>query len=336
LVGLNILKNKIHSGDGVRFNRLDLNLLVALDALLAERNITRAAERLHLSQSATSGVLARLRGYFEDELLVQVGRKMEPTLLALRLAGPVRDIILKVQATLAIKSDFDLATTAQHFRICASDYMVTVLLNRVLQAKDRQAPHVTLELIAQTRSPGDVLKRGELDFLVIPDRFLADDQPYEVLFEDSYTCVAWAGNEQIGDTLDFDQYMQLGHITPRFGRARQPTLEDWFMKQYGLVRRIDVVTYDFTSMAQLLVGTSLIATMQSQLAKRYAAYLPLRLIPLPLEIPVLRECLQWPRYLEDDPGHQWMRQLFRQAAAELAGGLPAVPSVPPESGAAGD
>ncbi|MCP3430072.1 LysR family transcriptional regulator, partial [Alteromonas sp. LMIT007] len=69
-----------------------------------------------------------------------------------------------------------------------------------------------------------------------------------------------------------------------------------------------------------LVGTSLIATMQSQLAKRYAAYLPLRLIPLPLEIPVLRECLQWPRYLEDDPGHQWMRQLFRQAAAELAGG----------------
>ena len=101
--------------EGMRFNQLDLNLLVALDALLTERNITAAGVRLHLSQSAMSSALARLRDYFEDELLVQVGRKMAPTPLGDSLAGPVRKILIDIQTTIAAKPAFEPATSNRRF-----------------------------------------------------------------------------------------------------------------------------------------------------------------------------------------------------------------------------
>lgn len=301
----------------MRFNRLDLNLLVALDALLTEQNITRAAERLNLSQSATSGILGRLRDYFEDELLVQVGRKMEPTLLAQRLADPLRELILQVQATLAITSNFDPKTTHRNYKFCASDYVISVLLSKVVQQRETLAPNTTIEIMQQYDDVLARLRRGDFDFIVIPQQFTADDQPCTVLFQESYTCVVWDGNEKVGDALSLDQYLQLGHIAPRIGASRQPTFEDWFFKQHGMKRRIEVVASNFSTVAQLLVGTSLVATMHTQLAKRSAEYLPLRLVPAPLEIPTLTECLQWPRHLENDPGHMWMRQLLIETASQL-------------------
>lgn len=99
----------------MRFNHLDLNLLVALDVLLEEQNITRAAERLHMTQSATSGVLGRLRTYFEDELLVQVGRKMQPTPFALELVHPVREVLLTIKSSITAKPVFAPTTSKRHF-----------------------------------------------------------------------------------------------------------------------------------------------------------------------------------------------------------------------------
>lgn len=127
----------------MRFNHLDLNLLVALDVLLEEQNITRAAERLHMTQSATSGVLGRLRLYFEDELLAQVGRKMQPTPYARELAAPVREILLTIQSSITAKPVFDPATSKRHFRLITSDYLISVLFARVIQKiswKPRTSP----------------------------------------------------------------------------------------------------------------------------------------------------------------------------------------------------
>lgn len=301
----------------MRFNRLDLNLLVALDALLTEQNITRAAERLNLSQSATSGILGRLRDYFDDDLLVQVGRKMEPTLLAQRLAGPIRELILQIQSTLAITSSFDPQTAQRAFKICASDYVSSVLLTQVVREREQRAPNTTLEIMPQYDDIQVRLRRGEFDFVVIPQQLTVDDQPSTVLFEESYTCVVWEGNDKVGDTLSLEQYFQLGHIAPRFGASRQPTFEEWFFKQHGMKRRVEVIASSFSTMAPLLVGTSLVATMHTHLAKRSAEYLPIRLLPVPLEIPKLTECLQWPRHLENDPGHIWMRQLLLEMASRL-------------------
>ena len=116
----------------MRLDRFDLNLLVVLDALLEERNVTKASERLHIGQSAASGALGRLRDYFGDELLVPVGRKLTLTPLAQSLVEPVRDTLLRARATIARKPGFDPATAERRFSICASDYVTTVLLAAVV------------------------------------------------------------------------------------------------------------------------------------------------------------------------------------------------------------
>jgi LysR family nod box-dependent transcriptional activator len=116
----------------MRFNRLDLNLLLALDALLEEQNITRAAARVSVSQSAMSGMLARLREFFEDDLLAAVGRNMELTVLGRQLVGPVRDLILHVHATVGMRVSFDPARETRCMKIMVSDYATEVFLNKVV------------------------------------------------------------------------------------------------------------------------------------------------------------------------------------------------------------
>ena len=131
----------------------DLNLLVALDALLTERNVTRAGNRLNLSQSAMSGALARLRHHFRDELLVPVGRRMMLTPVADGLVAPVRDILLKVRGTLGSKPRFEAATAARHLSLAVSDYVTEILLADVLRAARCEAPLITFDLRPVGRRP---------------------------------------------------------------------------------------------------------------------------------------------------------------------------------------
>ena len=126
----------------MRFNKLDLNLLVELDALLTERNISRAGERIHLSQSAMSNALARLREYFEDELLVQVGHKMEPTTRAQSLKDPVRDILVHVEASVTAQPQFVPSQSTRLFRLLISDYTLMTLVPHLQRLAYKQAPGV--------------------------------------------------------------------------------------------------------------------------------------------------------------------------------------------------
>src|SRR5687768_6327442 len=190
----------------------DLNLLVALDVLLTERNVTRAGNRLNLSQSAMSGALSRLRHHFRDELLVPVGRQMVLTPLAEGLVQPVRDILLRIRGTLGSKPQFDPATASRHLSLAVSDYVSEVLLADVLRLARCEAPGITFELRPVGRRAGEDLESGALDFLISPEGYVSPSQPTEVLFEDSYTCVVWAGNKAVGKTLTLEQYLDLGHV----------------------------------------------------------------------------------------------------------------------------
>ena len=303
----------------MHFNRLDLNLLVALDALLAERNITRASERVHLSQSAMSGALARLRDYFHDELLVPVGRRMVPTPLAETLAGPVREILLKVETAVQARPGFDPGTSDRHFKLLMSDYVATVLMPPALPRIQRLAPEVTLELLPYSESQWETLERGEVDFLIMPTQYLRSGHPSEVLFEDGYTCIAWSENELVGDALPLEQYLALGHVAVRFGQQRVPAYDEWFFNRYGHARRIEVVTNSFSSIPQLVVGTTRIATVHRRLARFYARYLPLKLVAPPVAMPPLSEAIVWHAYREADPGSIWLRHLLKEAAREDLG-----------------
>ncbi len=294
----------------MRFNHLDLNLLVALDVLLEEQNITRAAERLHMTQSATSGVLGRLRTFFEDELLVQVGRKMQPTPYALELAKPVREVLLTIRSSITNKQVFDPASSKRHFKLMTSDYLITVLFSRVIQKIHEQAPNITFDMIAP--SDGDLLVRGEIDLMIVPERYIIDGHPSQLLFEEEHVCVVWQGNHLVGEQLSLEQYMEMGHISVGFGRNRHLSIEDWFMSQYGFNRRLEVITHDFNTLPQLLLGTQRIATMHRRLAHLYAQYLPLRILPTPVKIPAMREFMLWHRSMDGDPMHRWLRERIQE------------------------
>lgn len=301
----------------MRFNRLDLNLLVSLDVLLEEKNTTRAAARLNVSQSALSGMLARLRDFFEDELLRPVGRNLEWTPLGARLAEPVRDLILQIQATVAIRPSFDPCETERHLRITASDYVIQVFLGRMLSELKRRSRRITVEILPQTEDSGEKLRRGETDFLVIPERFLAEDHPHATLYEDAFVCVAWKGNDAVGESLDLETFKALGHAAPMLGRPREPTLDGQHLRQQGIERRVEVVTSDFGSIPHVLVGTNLVATMHHRQALAMAPAFDLRLLEPPMALPAVRECLQWHRYQQDDPAHRWVRELMFEVAASL-------------------
>lgn len=301
----------------MRFEHLDLNLLVALDVLLDECNITRAAERLNMTQSATSGVLKRLRTFFDDELLVQVGRTMQPTPYALELQGPVREVMLKIRSSIITKRTFDPSTNKRHFRLISADFIITVLLRDVLRSMQEEAPGLTFEILSPFTINELRMERGEVDLMLVPKRYTVEGHPSELLFEEEHVCVVCGKNSQVGEQISFEQYIEMGHVSVGFGSSRQLSIEDWFMKQYDVQRRIEVITSDFNTLPQLVLGTNRIATMHKRLAEYYAQFLPIRLLPTPVELPTMQEHIQWHRAMETDPLHRWVREKIQTASRSL-------------------
>jgi LysR family nod box-dependent transcriptional activator len=301
----------------MQFRQLDLNLLVALDALLTERNITEAGRRVFLTQSAMSGALARLREHFADELLIQVGRKMMTTPLADSLADPVREILLKIDAAIKTRPEFDPGTSHRRFSIMMSDYVSTLLMPEVLRRAEALAPRVTFEVLSNdVGNPFEILDRADIDFLIMPDQFLQKEHPSQPLFDDSYSCLVSADNPLVGDTLTQQQYLELGHVFIQF-RVRVPVIDEWFLSKLGLTRRGEVLANNFNSVPYLVVGTRRIATIQRRLAELYARYLPLRVLEPPFELPSMTEALQWHKDFGDDPGRAWLRGIMGSVAASM-------------------
>ncbi|WP_341887244.1 LysR family transcriptional regulator [Variovorax sp. YR752] len=301
----------------MRFNKLDLNLLVALDVLLTERSITRAAERVHLSQSAMSASLGRLRDYFDDELLVQVGRQLELTPRAEVLREAVRDVLVRIDTSIAAQPQFDCTTTDREFRLCISDYTMELLVPRVLSLAAGQRSTARFKLAPQASSPARALERGEADLLVIPKAYCTAEHPMETVFTDEFVCAVWSGSSHVREGMSFERYAGAGHVVMQPVNTDQPAFESWFVQRYGLSRRIDVTTYSFAALPFLVVGSELVATVHSMLARDVAPALPITLLPLPLPMPTFEQAMQWHKYRSLDPGLLWLRGLMRQAAKDL-------------------
>ena len=297
--------------------QFDLNLLVALDALLTEKSVTRAGARMHLSQSAMSGALARLRYVFHDELLVPIGRHMELTPLAQDLVQPVRDILLQVRSAINTTSRFDPATAERPFSIAASDYVTTVLLSGLLQHLASQAPHVTFELRPVGSRAKDDLERGTLDFMIVPAEYVSPLHPTEVLFEESYTCIAWRHSKAVRATLSMEEYLSLGHVVVRVSDGGGPNFDEQVLERLGYKRRVDVWTPSFDTAPHLVVGTNRLATITTRLARIYAGVLPLKLLPVPFVMPPMTEMLQWHKAHDQDPACLWLRDELRWAVSRL-------------------
>lgn len=302
----------------MRFNKLDLNLLVVLDALLETRSVTRAAGRVFLSQPATSLALSRLREYFKDELLQPVGRTLVPTPLAAELAKPVRDVLLQVEAITRTQPSFDPATTDRRFVIDASDYVITVLLGEVVRRAARLGPRMQFDLRARSPQSREQLQNGEIELLITPQFSLVPDQPSERLFEDDFACLVCAAHFGPSDRLTAEQYFEASHIGVEWGGGRRQTYDQQFIAVGARARRQEVIAPSFTLIPELLIDTPRIATLPTRLTRLLAQRHPLRALPCPVDLPPFAEHVQWNKYKDRDPAIRWLRGLLQDVATGLA------------------
>ena len=299
----------------MRFNRLDLNLLVALDHLLNLRSVSGAAARMNMTQSAMSNALVRLREYFEDDLLVKIGRRLELTPRAAALKDAVRDVLVRVEWTIATTADFNPAESDRQFNMLVSDYTLATLVPKVLGLCRKATSTVRFNFLEQVDGPERLLERGDVDLLIIPKEFCSRHHPFEIILEEEFCAIVWSGGRLAREKLTRRAFAEASHVVTQ-PAGGVPSLESVFFKQHDLVRRADVTTYSFNTMPLLVVGTDRVATIQRRLADQAARSLPVKIIELPYRLPKMQQSVQWHKYRSQDAGLIWLRGVIREAAGQ--------------------
>jgi DNA-binding transcriptional LysR family regulator len=301
-------------------SRLDLNLLVALDALLTERSVTRAAERLHLSQPALSASLARLRTHFNDPILARRGNTYELTPLALRLTEHTTtalDAARRVFESQAIWTPHD---STREFSIYGSDYGFATIGKAVSRLAAQEAPGVRFRFMLHNPSiVDDALNRlRAADGMVIPHGHLTE-LPYMDLWRDGWVVVASESNDQVGDVLTMETLGLLSWVftfqtrTAFTSAARQ-------LQQLGIEPRVEAVVESFLALPHFIAGTDRLGLIQAGLSD-YASSVPgIRVLQPPFDATPVVNALWWHPVHGRDPEHTWMRGLFEQAAAQVSEG----------------
>lgn len=298
----------------MRFKGFDLNHLVVLDQLLAERSVSRAATNLCRSQSTISGILAQLREQFQDDLLVQIGREMVPTARGTALGAVIRDLLIQVDAAILTAPKFDPEVTERRVRIFASDYLMIAGLVDALKMISLRALKMQLDVVQPTqfrgtaKGPSSLLESGKIDLLVMPSNFLSPLHPTIPLFTETCCCLVWRDNPKVGEEISLEQFLQMRHVSVSFGQNALPSYEEWFIREHGVnARQIEVTAGSFTTMPFLLPGSNCIALAHRRLAEAYTRILPLRIVEARFKLPPLVEAIQWHRFSATDQALMWVR-----------------------------
>jgi LysR family nod box-dependent transcriptional activator len=297
---------------------VDLNLLVALDALLEERSVTRAADRIGLSQPGMSNTLARLRRLFDDPLLVRRGTEMVPTARAETLAQPVRSALAVIADALQQRPAFDPATDRRTFAISCSDYSVLMLIGPLVRRVAAEAPGVTIRVLPRAHDPARALQSGASDLIVEPPEIMDGPVlPSQRLFEDQWVCCVWEGNTRVGARMTTQTYLELGHLSYTMGAGQPASLADRHVVSLGLERRIEFTVESFLLAPFLLQGTDLVCLVPARAAPHFQRTADVRLLDPPVAFPTLTEMLWWHPRHTGDPAHAWLRARIAEVAAEL-------------------
>ena len=298
----------------MRFKQLDLNLLVVFDALMETRSVTRTAERLGLTQPAASASLRRLRAYFGDELLVQVGKRMHPTPFAEALFPQIQRSLQSVEQAIATPAGFDPATSTRRFRINASDYVMVAVLVGLAERVTAAAPHIQLEVMQPSERNIDDLEGGKIDLLISPEQLLAPWHPSEFLYEEEQVVVGWAGNPLFAKGLNAEDFFASGHVGVALGSRRSPTFADTQLARMGHQRRIEIEVASFASVPWFLQNTPRLAVLHKRLVHAMMPQFDLAYAPMPFPFARLREMVQFHESRREDTGLAWLREQLRLAA----------------------
>ena len=301
----------------MRFKGLDLNLLAAFDALVETRSVSRAAERMNLSQPAMSAALSRLRTYFGDDILAPHGKRMHPTAYAESLLPQVRECLRGVERLIAISTRFDPVTSPRTFQIVASDYLTAAVIVPLVTRLAEIAPSMRIELNLPNERSHDQLDQGEVDLLITPEDYMSKTHPAELLYEERHVVVGWSGNPLFQGEISQADFLAHGHVAVALGNQRTPVFADRHLQMMGKTRRIDVTAASFTIVPWLLRDTLRLALMHERLAHAMVEFFPIAYAPSPFPLPPLREMVQFHQARGSDEGLSWLREQLRIVAATL-------------------
>ena len=304
--------------------QVDLNLLIYLDVLLAECNVSRAAVRLGISQPAMSNGLRRLRDLFGDPLLVRTSQGMMPTERAEALKPLVREALSIVELTVQPQQAFDPASSDRVFRIMASDYGELTLLPRVLERLRREAPSVALDIL----TPSDVsfadLEQGKVDMAINRFNQMPNSFHQNTIWHDNFSCVCHR-QHPLAENYDLQTYLASRHIwVSKTGMGRGVGINpheltrlgrvDEALAELGHERRIAVFTRHYAVAAMIASQRDLVATLPTQLAHRLRTDGELMIQRTPFMVPPFELKMIWSPLLHHNPGHQWLRRLVLECA----------------------
>ncbi len=289
----------------------DLNLLKALDALLDERNVTRAAQRLSLTQPAVSAMLTRLRESFDDPLFVRTQRGIAPTERALELQGPLKQVLADIEAMLRPPS-FDPASAEMTVTIAATDYALQAVIVPLLPALRERAPGIRVAVLpARQEQLAARMQRGDIDLAIVTPDMTPPELHARRLYEERYVCMMRAGHPAAaGGALTLDAFCALDHALVSYAGGSLSGVTDTALAALGRSRRVTVSVTSFLVLPDILGASDLIAVVPARLAAHAKGF---AVQPPPLAIPGFTKTLAWHERTHRAPGHQWLRGVIAGA-----------------------
>lgn len=303
--------------DIVRLEKFDLNLLVALEALLRTRSVSATAIELHLTQPAVSSALARLRRHFGDEILVFAGGEMTPTQFGRGLARVIPDVISQLRPLARMRANFEPSALHRTFKVISSDYVSQVLLSRVSRRLALLAPKASLQVISFSENAASQFDRGNIEFQIAPEFLVSGNHGAEVLFRDNFRCVVSTDNPLVKDALDLGLFMRLPHVVTSFGTNDGKSHFERVLDAQDIRISVAAKVPSFVLLPHFVIGTQNIATVHRRLLDELPAELPLRSYDPPIDIPDLTEILFWNKYLDRDVEAMWLRDLIIETGRSL-------------------
>jgi DNA-binding transcriptional LysR family regulator len=302
--------------------RFDLNLLIAFDLLMQEQNVSRAAARMFVSQSAMSHILQRLRQQLEDPLLVKTPAGMKPTQRANALTGPVREILRDVEQLIQAPEPFDPATSRRRFVIAATDYMDFLVVPPLIEKVCQKAPQINFHIKrTEVPFPERELENGELDVvlgfeaILKPATYLNCDR----LFEDRMTCLLRRtdSNDEKRE-LSLDEYVAMNHILISRTGTRIGLIDEW-LEERGMERRIALIVPHFLSAPFIAAKTDMVLSLPLRIAEQFIGLAPLKILPVPISLPDYALVMIWHPLREQDSAHRWLREQIQSVCLEMDG-----------------
>ena len=293
----------------MNIRKLDLRLLACLDALVTERNVTRAASRVHLSQPAMSSALKRLRDIFQDPLLTRTPRGLVPTPQGMELAQSARAILHGVEAMASAKRRFDPGTSERTFHVAMTDYSEFVLLPRLVQRLQADAPNINLAVTPLDRRihADELLADADIDLAISNFPLVSGRLRTRELFRERFVCLTSKDNKRIGKRLTLAKFTELAHafISPHGGGFYGAT--DDALSAVHRARRIAVSIPHFLVAPFVVANSDLVIVMAERVARHFAATLPLRLLEPPVHIEGFAVSQRWHERSDHDAGMVWLR-----------------------------